>query len=102
MKNSKKIRYLKILTLSFKITKRKSETCLWIPKSNTFSGMNYLCLKTRLFFLFWAVSLSEMALIDGYPITNKLNGMFGYNSYNPKTFHDNTTKKDLSDINELR
>ena len=28
-------------------------------------------------------------------ITNKLNEMFGYNSYNPKTFHDNTTK-DLS------
>ena len=49
------------------------------------------------FLPFWAVSLSEMALIDGYPVTNKLNGMFGYNSFNPKTFDDNR-KKDLSVI----
>ena len=31
-------------------------------------------------------------------MTNKLNGMFGYNSFNPKTFDDNRSKKDLSAI----
>lgn len=97
-KIQRKLDILKSLLSLSKLQKEKSETCLWIPKSNTIFWDELPLPENEAFLPFWAVSLSEMALIDGYPITNKLNGMFGYNSYNPKTFHDNTTKKDLSDI----
>jgi hypothetical protein len=97
-KIQKKINILKSLLSLSKLHKEKPETCLWIPKSNTLFWDELPLPENEAFLPFWAVSLSEMALIDGYPITNKLNGMFGYSSYNPKTVYDNRSKKDLSDI----
>ena len=77
-----KIDILKTLLLISKVSERKSETCLWIPKSNTFFWNELVRGNNNAFLPMWAVALSELALIDGYPLSNKLKRMFGYSSYN--------------------
>ena len=72
---------LKTLLLISKISERKSETCLWIPKNNTFFWNELAQENNNAFLPFWAVALSELALIDGYPLSNNLKSMFGYGSY---------------------
>ena len=76
-----KIDILKTLLLISKISERKSETCLWIPKNNTFFWNELAQENNNAFLPFWAVALSELALIDGYPLSNNLKSMFGYSSY---------------------
>ena len=76
-----KIDILKTLLLISKISERKSETCLWIPKNNTFFWNELAQENNNAFLPFWAVALSELALIDGYPLSNNLKSMFGYGSY---------------------
>ena len=81
-KNKKqKVSFLKTLIHLSKTYQKKSETCLWIPKTNNFFWNELALKKNEAFLPFWAVALSEMALINGYPLSNNLDGMFGYRSY---------------------
>ena len=77
----KKVCILKTLLRLSKTYQKKSETCLWIPKTNNIFWNELALPKSGAFLPLWAVSLSEMTLIDGYPPSNDLKGMFGYGSY---------------------
>ena len=39
-----------------------------------------------------------MALIDGYPLSNNLDGMFGYGCYSPDSTYRNKNNIDLGEI----
>ena len=97
-KTQNKVDILKTLLLLSKTYENKSETCLWIPKTNNYFWNELALQKNEVFLPFWAVSLSEMTLIDGYPLSNDLNGMFGYGSYVSKSSHDPESTKNLFEI----
>lgn len=84
---------MKTLLLISKVSKRNSETCLWIPKNNKFFWNELAKGNNNAFLPLWAVALSELALIDGYPLSNNLKGMFGYSSYKKQSVEskDNPT-----------
>ena len=88
----KKIDTLRTLLNLSKNNVNKRESCLWIPKSNTLFW-NELTEENNVAFLpFWPVSLSEMSLIDGYPLSNKSSGSFGYEAYGTDLFHKRDKK----------
>ena len=91
-----KLEILQTLLSLSKHHKDKSHTCLWIPKSNTLFWNQLAEEKNEGFLPFWPVALSEMALIDGYPLTNKLNGHFGYGVYGNDDTHIH--EKNLEEI----
>ena len=97
-KTQNKVDILKTLLHLSKTYENKSETCLWIPKTNNYFWNELALQKNEVFLPFWAVSLSEMTLIDGYPLSNDLNGMFGYGSYVSKSSHDPESTKNLFEI----
>jgi hypothetical protein len=78
---------LKVLREISKEKEFKSESCLWIPKSNHFFWRNLSSKTDEAFLPFYAVSLSETVLIDGYPLSNSLNGAFGYRIF-PRDKHE--------------
>ena len=80
------------------ISENKSQTCLWIPKSNKLFWNDLAEEKNESFLPFWAVALSEMSLIDGYPLSNELNGVFGYESYRSNPIHNKEYNKNLVEI----
>jgi len=85
---------LKTLLNLSKHQKNKSHTCLWIPKSNRIFWNDLALKENEVFLPFWPVALSEMPLIDGYPLSNKLNGTFGYQVYGTELFHKRDKKLD--------
>ncbi len=93
-----KIDILKTLLKLSKVSEKKSETCLWIPKTNNFFWNELALRKQEAFLPFWAVALSEMSLIDGYPLSNDLNGMFGYASYPSDPAYNKISNKGLAEI----
>tara|TARA_B100001093_G_C26858391_1_gene1028591 strand:+ start:712 stop:2748 length:2037 start_codon:yes stop_codon:yes gene_type:complete len=84
---TQKVEIFKTFLILSNIQENKSHVCLWIPKSNTIFWNELAEEKNNAFLPFWAVALSEMALIDGYPLNNNLNGHFGYESYLPNSIH---------------
>ena len=74
----------------------KPHTCLWIPKSNSLFWNQLAEEKNEGFLPFWPVALSEMSLIDGYPLSNMLNGHFGYEVYGKDDTHNR--EKNLAEI----
>ena len=91
-----KVKILQTLLNLSKHQKDKSHTCLWIPKSNTLFWNELAEEKNEGFLPFWPVALSEMSLIDGYPLSNKLNGHFGYEVYGKDDTHSH--EKNLAEI----
>ena len=97
-KIQKKVSILKTLLHLSKTYQKKSETCLWIPKTNNIFWNELALPKSGAFLPLWAVALSEMALIDGYPLSNNLDGMFGYGCYSPDSTYRNKNNIDLGEI----
>lgn len=94
-----KVEILKTLLNLSKHQKNKSYTCLWIPKSNRIFWNDLALKENEVFLPFWPVALLEIPLIDGYPLSNKLNGSFGYEAYGTELFHKRDKK--LSEIKSM-
>ena len=95
-KASLKVKLLRTLLKLSKYQNDKSHACLWIPKSNTLFWHELAQEVNEAFLPFWPVALSEMSLIDGYPLSNKLNGTFGYEVYGKDDTH--SREKNLAEI----
>ena len=95
----KKIDILRTLLNLSKSNVNKHGKCLWIPKSNKLFWNNLASKENEVFLPFWPVALSEIPLIDGYPISNKLNGSFGYEVYGTELFHKRD--KNLDEIKSI-
>ena len=95
-KTSLKVKLFRTLLKLSKYQNDNSYNCLWIPKSNTLFWHELALEVNEVFLPFWPVALSEMSLIDGFPLSNKLNGTFGYEVYGEDDTHNRD--KNLAEI----